>query len=661
MAVKLGNGNWAVKEDKLLAYNDNSGKFFNKEFDFSRGSSATFVDKDGLIKTAGLQATNLVNNGDFSELGVELVVNGSFDTDSDWTKGTGITISNGVASSDGTSNNFDNILVGSVSQLWNTSKYYEVSVEVKSYTSGNFKLNNSTHNITNAISSVGVHTVIWQPSNANSVIAVQNSGTPFNGSIDNVSVKQVDPNNYWTLASSWSFGDGVANYTDTANNQIAQSINLNAGTYKLKFNISNATGSGARIWIGNSAGAVSYTDNTYQNYINGDYTINIVVPSNQTSFAFYGNLAGSSFSIDNISVQEIQTDTPRIDFSDSVKGALLLEPQSTNLLEFSENLKKYENSNTICTSNYAISPDGTKNATRVDFTASFTNALGINGTVNNGETITQSVFVKYIDAQFVQLWFGSGGLGGGNSNFDLINGTTSNPSGSLSTMKNMGNGWWRISSTRTAASTASDTGVFKLVVVDSLTSSRFGDEANGSVLVFGGQYEKLSYPTSYIPTFGSISTRIADVCNNSGSAQDFNSEEGVLYAEIAALANDGTVRYLALSDGTHNNRVTILYYGLENRIRAIVSSGGTNSMDKNFIVTSVLDFHKIAVVFKENDFSLWIDGFERRTDTSGLTPIGLDTLEFRLSGANNFFGKVREVQVFTEAKSDAFLQALTTI
>ena len=38
MAVKLGNGNWAVKEDKLLAYNDNSGLFFNKEFDFSSGT-----------------------------------------------------------------------------------------------------------------------------------------------------------------------------------------------------------------------------------------------------------------------------------------------------------------------------------------------------------------------------------------------------------------------------------------------------------------------------------------------------------------------------------------------------------------------------------------------------------------------------------------------
>ena len=63
MAVKLGNGNWAVKENKLLAYNDNSGRFFNKEFDFSRGSSATYVGKDGLIKSAASDVPRI----DFSD------------------------------------------------------------------------------------------------------------------------------------------------------------------------------------------------------------------------------------------------------------------------------------------------------------------------------------------------------------------------------------------------------------------------------------------------------------------------------------------------------------------------------------------------------------------------------------------------------------------
>ena len=63
MAVKLGNGNWAVKENKLLAYNDNSGLFFNKEFDFSRGSTATYVGRDGLIASA---ASNGVPRIDFT-------------------------------------------------------------------------------------------------------------------------------------------------------------------------------------------------------------------------------------------------------------------------------------------------------------------------------------------------------------------------------------------------------------------------------------------------------------------------------------------------------------------------------------------------------------------------------------------------------------------
>ena len=50
MGVRLGNGNWAVKTSKLLAYNDASGMFFNKEFDFARNSTATRVNKSGLIE-----------------------------------------------------------------------------------------------------------------------------------------------------------------------------------------------------------------------------------------------------------------------------------------------------------------------------------------------------------------------------------------------------------------------------------------------------------------------------------------------------------------------------------------------------------------------------------------------------------------------------------
>jgi hypothetical protein len=113
------------------------------------------------------------------------------------------------------------------------------------------------------------------------------------------------PNINWSFVTGWSVSGGSANYDDTANGALSQAISLNSGTYKLNFNISNSSGSGARIWIGNANGNTSYTDNTYEYYTNGDYSIYINVPSNQTTLAFWGNTGGSSFSIDNVSLKEI--------------------------------------------------------------------------------------------------------------------------------------------------------------------------------------------------------------------------------------------------------------------------------------------------------------------------------------------------------------------
>ena len=51
--LNLGNGNWATKEDSLLAYNSENGNFKPLPFDFTRASSGTVVNKDGLIETVG--------------------------------------------------------------------------------------------------------------------------------------------------------------------------------------------------------------------------------------------------------------------------------------------------------------------------------------------------------------------------------------------------------------------------------------------------------------------------------------------------------------------------------------------------------------------------------------------------------------------------------
>ena len=58
-------------------------------FDFTRTSSATRVNPDYLIETVSINSANLVQNGNFSELGSELVTNGNFETDSNWNNSDG--------------------------------------------------------------------------------------------------------------------------------------------------------------------------------------------------------------------------------------------------------------------------------------------------------------------------------------------------------------------------------------------------------------------------------------------------------------------------------------------------------------------------------------------------------------------------------------------
>jgi hypothetical protein len=97
------------------------------------------------------------------------------------------------------------------------------------------------------------------------------------------------------------------------------------------------------------------------------------------------------------------------------------------------------------------------------------------------------------------------------------------------------------------------------------------------VLIWGAQLEEGSYATSYIPTFGSTATRNAEVCNNSGSVQDLNSEEGVLYADIAALANDGTSRTISLSKDI-NDRIQMYFNTSDNSLKIFYRAQGTHTL-----------------------------------------------------------------------------------
>ena len=63
---KFGNGNWAVKDGYALAYNDENNNFKPLPFDFTRASSATTLNRQGLIETvpSGKPRIDFLNNTD---------------------------------------------------------------------------------------------------------------------------------------------------------------------------------------------------------------------------------------------------------------------------------------------------------------------------------------------------------------------------------------------------------------------------------------------------------------------------------------------------------------------------------------------------------------------------------------------------------------------
>ena len=176
------------------------------------------------------------------------------------------------------------------------------------------------------------------------------------------------------------------------------------------------------------------------------------------------------------------------------------------------------------------------------------------------------------------------------------------------------------------------------------------------------QLEALSYATSYIPTSGQIASRLADKVTGAGDVTTFNSTEGVLYAEVAALADDGTNRYITLNSGFKNDSVRIYYNSLsQNQISIQVRSTDNVQAIYNYTLSDVRDFVKVAILYKLNEFKMYVNGSLVYTDTSGLTPIGLSELDFDSAGAESFYGKVKSVITFNTALTDAELTCLTTI
>ena len=357
------------------------------------------------------------------------------------------------------------------------------------------------------------------------------------------------------------------------------------------------------------------------------------------------SVIGSYYDIDNVSVVEVfEEGIPRIDYTDGTP-VLLTEPQSTNLVTYSEDFDtsawtKFSGAS-VSTHVSIVAPDGTLTSQHIDLSAN-NSAVFINNAsfVANGST--RSIYARTISGtgkmNLLRL-FTSDGYGAGTGEYDL---TTE---------------WQRFDLTNDG--TASDDGYF--IACDSRGSGVDLTE----VLIWGAQVEALPYATSYIPTEGTTATRLGEAVTDGGDVNTFNSEEGVLFMEVATLTyvEGSEDMRISLSDETTNNFININFFNT-GLFQVVMKVAGTFVYAYSLSAFDTRNPFKIAFKYKENDFSLFLNGDKINEDFIGVSFPVNTLVDINLTDVNKnlpFYGKTKQIQVFKTALTDLELTELTTI
>ena len=378
-----------------------------------------------------------------------------------------------------------------------------------------------------------------------------------------------------------------------------------------------------------------------------------VLPSNgDGDFTFSRGSNATRVNKDGL-IETVTGDTPRLDYSDSSCPSLLLEPQSTNLQVYSEDFGQSDwlEERVSVSTNQSISPDCTLNADELSDDANNQTHYLKSLIVTNNSTL--SVFAKQNTLRYFNI--GASSDSQKRVVFDLQEGVSSRVGSSVSNygIEDYGNGWHRCWVELLASERAS--------IFTSNSSTSVGEYVGdgSSIYIWGAQVEEQSYPTSYIPTSGTVTTRLADVCTDAGNEQVINSSEGVLYFEGSSLFDtpdsDRIIRIENSSDAT-NQYVDFRYDTTQNRVQIVVRENGVNQTTNGVVIADTTVNNKFALKYKVNDIALWVNGVEEITVSSASVPTGLDDLSF-----NNFYGNVKDVRIYATSLSDSELAILTTI
>jgi len=339
----------------------------------------------------------------------------------------------------------------------------------------------------------------------------------------------------------------------------------------------------------------------------------------------------------------ILENTPRLDYSGGATcPSLLLEPSRTNNIQYSENITSswWLLSNVTTLDNQGISPEGLNNAGKITLTSTggcviYRTSLvigdGVLSFFAKPETLSTGSRVRVsVDGVGEAYWNIDGTLNA------VTGGTAENG-------ESYGNGWFRFSYNVPSGSVA-NYGVQEGVIGDTM-------------LVYGMQVEpNASYPTSYIPTYGTSQTRAFDN-TTLGSLQTssiLNGTKGTLLFEGLKNGEPIFSNFVVTAQSNTNKSLLIDSIGSVIRLRVWNASSG---VDATISTPSLSNgTFKYLIRWDNGDLKVFINGASVGTAT--INAYSYTTINLKEGTFSN--NLVNQFLMFPTALTDSECIALTS-
>jgi hypothetical protein len=374
-------------------------------------------------------------------------------------------------------------------------------------------------------------------------------------------------------------------------------------------------------------------------------------------------------------------DIPRLDYSNGSCPSILVEPQRTNLLLYSQDFSNgWVSESTSFTHNNTTSPEGFLNATTLSETAvnDIHRAYRPQLSVVANQLYTYSFFVKKDTIRYVRLVInqsgGAGALIWAGAQFDLDTQTfisqvgTDGGTFNNANITSYSNDWYRISMTGSIPGTSA----FFLLVLSNTSSFNSTDprgsvtyvgNTNNRLLIWGAQLEVGTNATSYIPTIASTVTRNSDVIRKTNATDLIGQTEGSIFIEFyPPFIQEGIKSLLQLTQTT-NAASDFISMQTSNNLRFnlnISISPPSGIGGGNLNIATIDSLNKLCVIYSTSGTKVFLNGVLQGT----ISNTDLPTMNVIMAGERNGFrqwGFINNFILLKTQLTDAQAIQLTTL